>query len=42
MPKAITATAHKLARIIYSMLKYGQKYVDAVRTTTSGNTVSAR
>ncbi len=27
-PKAITATAHKLARIIYSMLKYGQKYVD--------------
>ena len=29
VPKAITATAHKLARIIYSMLKYGQKYVDA-------------
>ena len=28
-PKAITATAHKLARIIYSMLRYGQKYVDA-------------
>ena len=28
-PKAITATAHKLARIIYLMLKYGQKYVDA-------------
>ena len=28
-PKAITATAHKLARIIYSMMKYGQKYVDA-------------
>ena len=28
-PKAITATAHKLARIIYSMLKHGQKYVDA-------------
>ena len=25
----ITATAHKLARIIYSMLKYGQRYVDA-------------
>ena len=23
-PKAITATAHKLARIIYSMLRYGQ------------------
>ena len=28
-PKAITVTAHKLARIIYSMLRYGQKYVDA-------------
>ena len=28
-PKAITATAHKLARLIYSMLRYGQKYVDA-------------
>ncbi len=28
-PQAITATAHKLARLIYSMLKYGQGYVDA-------------
>ena len=28
-PKAITETAHKLARIIYSMLRYGKKYVDA-------------
>ena len=28
-PKAITATADKLARIIYSMLRYGQGYVDA-------------
>ncbi len=28
-PKAITATAHKLARIIYSMLRYGQQYVDS-------------
>ena len=27
-PKAITATAHKLARLIYHMLKYGQDYVD--------------
>lgn len=27
-PKAITATAHKLARIIYRMLKYGESYVD--------------
>ena len=25
MPKAITATAHKLARLIYSMLRYGQE-----------------
>ncbi len=28
-PKAITVTAHKLARLIYSMLRYGQEYVDA-------------
>ena len=27
--KAITATANKLARMIYSMLRYGQEYVDA-------------
>ena len=27
-PKAITATAHKLARLIYRMLKHGQDYVD--------------
>ena len=28
-PKVITSTAHKLARLIYSMLRYGQEYVDA-------------
>ena len=28
-PKAITATGHKLARIIYLMLKHGQRYVGA-------------
>ena len=28
-PQTITATAHKLARLIYSMLKYVQAYVDA-------------
>ena len=28
-PKAITATAHKLACVIYSMLRHGQEYVDA-------------
>jgi transposase len=27
-PKAITAAAHKLARIIYSLLTQGQAYVD--------------
>jgi transposase len=27
-PKAITATAHKLARLVYSMLKHGSAYVD--------------
>lgn len=28
MPKAITATAHKLARIIYNMLRYGTAFVE--------------
>jgi transposase len=28
-PKAITATAHKLACLVYSMLKHGRAYVDA-------------
>lgn len=28
-PKAITATAHKLARLIYAMLTHGAAYVDA-------------
>jgi len=27
-PKAITATAHKLARLVYSMLKNGTEYTD--------------
>jgi len=27
-PKAITAMAHKLARLVYRMIKYGQQYVD--------------
>jgi hypothetical protein len=27
-PQAVTATAHKLARLVYSMLRYGTEYVD--------------
>lgn len=27
-PKAITAMGHRLARLVYRMLKYGQQYVD--------------
>ncbi len=27
-PKAITATAHKMARLVYLMLKHGTSYVD--------------
>jgi len=27
-PKAITAMAHRLARLVYRMLKYGQTFVD--------------
>ena len=26
-PKAITATAHKLARIVYNLMRYGLEYV---------------
>ena len=28
-PKAVTATAHKLTKLVYSMLRYGQTCVDA-------------
>jgi len=28
-PKAITATAHKIAKLVYRMLKYGCDYVDS-------------
>ena len=28
-PKAITATAHKLARIVYHLVRYGEAYVQA-------------
>ncbi len=28
-PKAITATAHKLAKIIYHMLRYGTRFKEA-------------
>ena len=27
--KAITATAHKLAKIIYNMLRHGREYIEA-------------
>jgi len=27
-PKAITAMAHRLARLVYGMLNYGQRYID--------------
>ena len=32
-PKAITATAHKLARLIYSMLRHGTAYIDVGQHT---------
>ena len=37
-PKAITATARKLAIIIYNMLKYGKAYVDRGGSTIRSNT----
>jgi hypothetical protein len=27
-PKAITAMAHRIARLVYRMLNYGQQYID--------------
>jgi transposase len=44
-PKAITATAHKLARLVYSLLKHGTAYVqqgmDAYATHYRERTVKA-
>lgn len=37
-PKAITATAHKLARIIHRLLKYGSEYVDKGRSISNWHT----
>lgn len=39
-PKAITAMAHRLARFVYRMLKYGQQYVDKGAGTTNEKTAS--
>ena len=41
-PKAITATAHKLARIIYSMLRYGQSTWMPAPNTTRDSISSGR
>ena len=37
-PKAITATAHKLARLIYAMLKHGTAHGKAVWPSMSRST----
>jgi len=39
-PKAITAMAHKLARLVYRMLKWGHEYVDRVCSTTRSATAN--
>jgi transposase len=39
-PKAITAMAHRLARLVYRMLKYGQQFVDKGMSTTSRDTAT--
>ena len=41
-PKAITATAHKLARIIYSMLRYGRTTWMPAPNTTNDSISSGR
>jgi len=40
-PKAVTAAAHKLARLIYAMLTKGEEYTDQARTTTRNAIASA-
>jgi hypothetical protein len=39
-PQAITATAHKLARLTYPMLKYGQDMWTSVKNITNADTAS--
>jgi len=39
-PKAVTAAAHKLARLIYAMLRDGQEYTDRGRITSRSATAS--
>ena len=41
-PKAITAMAHRLARLVYRMLKYGHQYIDKGAETTSTDTADNR
>ena len=41
-PKAITATAHKLARLVYSLLQHGSAYVQQGLEPTKPSTASAR
>jgi len=38
--KAVTAAAHKLARLVYSLLSKGQEYTDQVRPPTRSDTAS--
>jgi transposase len=38
--KAITAMAHRLARLVYRMPKYGQQYIDKGQNTTSKGTAN--
>jgi hypothetical protein len=39
-PNAVTAAAHKLARLIYAMLRHGQDYTDRGRITSRSATAS--
>ena len=39
-PKAVTAVAHKLAKIVYGMLKYGKPYTDQGTTTIRSDTTN--
>jgi len=41
-PKAITAMAHKLARLVHHMLKFGNEYTDKEAEHYETNSVSNR
>jgi DNA-binding HxlR family transcriptional regulator len=42
VPKAITAAAHKLARIVYHLMRYGEAYVKQTEKQYAAEVASVR